>query len=119
MCCITGLYFTISLGTKTFQLKFVHVLVMHIMYAILLSVNLFPFIPQIALVPSVNSIPIFQGVGAPLEMRLEFERFNCREQQLAARHPDDISDTCKQYIFSISSIVQKGALGESVHSARY
>ncbi|KAK2178481.1 hypothetical protein NP493_542g02038 [Ridgeia piscesae] len=67
-------------------------------------------IDSIALFPSVNSIPIFQGPGAPLEMRLEFERFNCREQQMAARSQSDISDVCKQYIFSISSIVQKGAL---------
>ena len=64
------------------------------------------------LVPRTDSIPIFQGTGMPEYMREEFERYRCREQQVAYPTPEP-SDICKKYIFSIGAIIQEQALRKS------
>ncbi len=65
---------------------------------------------QIALVPNTDSIPIFQGQGIPAFMKEEFQRFRCREQQLPIPKPNEPSEVCGKYIFSISAIIQEQAL---------
>lgn len=71
---------------------------------------------QLAMVPGTDGMPVFHG--ETLEdlrerMKEEFERLNCREQQLAVTRPD-LPDICKQYIFSISAVMQGKALGQQL-----
>ena len=63
------------------------------------------------LVPSVDSIPIFEGPGVPARMKEEFIHYRCRESQMAVDRPDP-PEVCRNYIFSISAVMQQQALGE-------
>ena len=66
---------------------------------------------QITLVPHLENFPIFQGGGVPERMREEFERYNCREQQLSVLKYD-MHEICSNYIFSITAIMEEEGLGK-------
>ncbi|KAK3103280.1 hypothetical protein FSP39_018141 [Pinctada imbricata] len=66
-------------------------------------------IDSIVLVPSTDSIPIFQGIGYPDYMRNEFIRYRCRESQLSVYQPS-LVDFCRKLTFSISSSMMHRAL---------
>lgn len=66
---------------------------------------------QIVLVPSVDSIPIFEGPGVPARMKEEFIHYRCRESQMAVVRPDP-PELCQKHIFSIAAVMQQEAISK-------
>ncbi|KAK3579401.1 hypothetical protein CHS0354_029709 [Potamilus streckersoni] len=66
-------------------------------------------IDSIILVPSTESIPIFQGPGLPEYMKYDFIRYRCRELQLHVHRPE-LPEICRKLTFSISAIIHQKAL---------
>ena len=77
-------------------------------------IHSFFFLPrlQIVLVPNTDSVKMFQGPSPITDrMKEEYERYRCREQQLGVVR-SELPDTCKKYVFMITTDMQKEALGE-------
>ncbi|GAB1608593.1 laminin subunit beta-1-like [Argonauta hians] len=66
-------------------------------------------IDSVVLIPSTNSIPIFQGPRLPSYLKNEYIRYRCAETQYPANHPK-IPDICKSLFFSISSVLHLHAI---------
>ena len=82
---------------------------------LLLEVYLMLFIIvtlQILLVPHVENIPMYQGPGLPEYMLNEFLRFRCQQLQYPSLKGGDLPEACERHIFSISAILNDGALCE-------
>ena len=60
--------------------------------------------------PKTDTMPIFDGPGRPAEVKDEFERFLCRDNMMPMDRPE-LPDVCKKHVFSISAMLNEGALG--------
>ncbi|CAH1782676.1 unnamed protein product [Owenia fusiformis] len=66
-------------------------------------------IDSIALMPNVDSIPIFQGPGLPEDLKIKFIRDQCREKQESMIR-GELPESCKKLIFSIGAVTHQRAL---------
>ena len=67
---------------------------------------------QVLLVPNVDFIPIYQGPGLPEYMLNEFLRFRCQQLQYPSIK-QELPEECRRHTFSISAVLNNGALCES------
>ncbi|GFO06368.1 laminin subunit beta-2, partial [Plakobranchus ocellatus] len=67
------------------------------------------YIDSIVIVPNADYIPIYQGMGLPGFKKNEFQYRGCESAQYSSIQ-NELSEVCKQHIFSISSVLHDGAL---------
>ena len=64
--------------------------------------------PQMVLLPSAESVSIFQGPDGE-QRKKQFDRFRCLDYHLSATRPRPrLPDVCKRLIFAMSSVIYDG-----------
>lgn len=73
------------------------------------------FLIQIALLPRYNSLDMFVvGDPASILRKQMYERYRCHESAKSVSRPA-MSEVCAKLIFSMSAIINDGALRELPH----
>ncbi|VDK43423.1 unnamed protein product [Anisakis simplex] len=62
-------------------------------------------IDSIVLAPPTDVLPIFKGSANAEQHRLEFDRYQCRNQALSLTPLTDLSEVCSRYICPVAAIV--------------